>query len=890
MEADLIKPEPSVLPDPALGNVSTPSFTPMAAPVDSTSVTATHEPSDIVPPAVNEISNATSSPSISFSYLSRSTSITPINADSSVMTAPQTELTQPQQISEPIIPSQLIQPGQPQEQSLAQAQAAAALEKKATATLPAVRSSWVWNHFVQTPENPFRVQCQCPVPGDGPNSICGVILTRDKTGSTGSMCRHLNRVHQMTSNVKPTNVKKVKEDPESGAGSLGSPTGSKRTFSAMNGNSLSASANKKLADESKFSTGQTPSKARSSNGSSSASSSSHKKASAQRTLSKEEIIARVIPYYIESGSPLDRNEYNLFKDFIASLDLHLTMPEIQSYNSFVALASRWHNEMKEGIKSELAKVKGQISLTCGVWKSWDNCGSWENKRRDRQFVIMAHFIDNNWTLKRVLLKIEPLRWYHDSVVKLIVNAIDEFNIKDKVFTVLTDEESNTSEKGLYKGLSKSLNVKSAGAGADGNGIFGSLVTDIYAIVDNFLYLDTSTTTSQTRAGLKDIVKTIELISDDIESTQTKTEYFQKCQKEEPALVSLREPNDDNLYSKNVSNQTGWRLFFQLISNAVIRKESVEKYLKKYDDFNGSNDDDEEDEPEESILQLAEGTFGANEWLGLEILYEILKPIYTTLNDLESSAYNTAGVTSFAIESLIKTLKETFSSAKFRELLDKYEDRGIEEEIRLFVNNISNIYTSSPSSNNYSIFKCVQVLDPNFKRLFRHMTREEQADIRGKFKLDLANITRESRENEVEGNGEHNSEVNGINGREEKGNEDVDRTPGFFQSLVNDEETVDSLTSELDEYVRMNTGQRLVDPYMWWAKNGDSFPQLNLIAKTYMAVPGWNDVLHDGKLMEESVVLLRARTGNQYKSFGKEMCLRYWIKNGYSNYCMIKCAV
>ncbi|KAF5121683.1 hypothetical protein DV495_004244 [Geotrichum candidum] len=889
MEADLIKPEPPVLPDPALGNASTPSFTPIATPVDSVNVAATHEPTENASPAVHDVPNATSSPSISFSYLSRSTSMVPINADSTINNTPQTEVAQPQQPTGQLTSPQVTGPSQPQEQSIAQAQAAAALDKKTASALPAVRSSWVWNHFVQTPENPFRVQCQCPVPGDGPNSICGVILTRDKTGSTGSMCRHLNRVHQMTSNVKPTNVKKIKDDPESGTDSHASSPGSKRTFSAMNGNTAVSSANKKQADDGKFSSSQNSGKARNSNGSSS-NSSSHKKSSAQRTLSKEEIIARVIPYFIESGSPLDRNEYNLFKDFIASLDLHLTMPELQSYNSFVALASRWHNEMKEGIKSELAQVKGQISLTCGVWKSWDNCGSWENKRRDRQFVIVAHFIDNNWTLKRVLLKIEPLRWYHDSVVKLIVNAIEEFGIKDKVFTVLTDEESNTSEKGLYKGLSKSLNVKSAGAGADGNGIFGSLVTDIYAIVDNFLYPETSASTNATRAGLKDIVKTIELISDDIESTQTKTEYFQKCQKEEPVLVSLREPNDDNLYSKNVSNQTGWRLFYQLISNAVIRKESVEKYLKKYDDFNSTNDDEEEEETEESILQLAEGTFGANEWLGLEILYEILKPIYTTLNDLESSAYNTAGVTSFAIESMIKTLKETFSSEKFRELLDKYEDRGIEEEIRLFVTTISNIYTSSPSSNNYSIFKCVQVLDPNFKRLFRHMTREEQADIRNKFKVDLANITREPRENGTDATGENQGEANGVNGDESKSTEDVNRTPGFFQSLVNDEETVDSLTSELDEYVRMNTGQRLVDPYQWWAKNGDSFPQLNLIAKTYMAVPGWNDVLHDGKLMEESVVLLRARTGNQYKSFGKEMCLRYWIKNGYSNYCMIKCAV
>ena len=130
MEADLIKPEPPVLPDPALGNASTPSFTPIATPVDSVNVAATHEPTENASPAVHDVPNATSSPSISFSYLSRSTSMVPINADSTINNTPQTEVAQPQQPTGQLTSPQVTGPSQPQEQSIAQAQAAAALDKR----------------------------------------------------------------------------------------------------------------------------------------------------------------------------------------------------------------------------------------------------------------------------------------------------------------------------------------------------------------------------------------------------------------------------------------------------------------------------------------------------------------------------------------------------------------------------------------------------------------------------------------------------------------------------------------------------------------------------------------------------------------------------------------
>lgn len=844
---------------------------------------------------------------------------------------------------------------------------------------PVIRSSWVWNHFVQTPENPFRVQCQFPMTSeDGPEGICGVVLTRDKTGSTGSMCRHLSRVHQIlpSSNSSTVNASRaVSKSRKSGVSAESLPAATvavdgssegesnKRTFTAMNG-AAGNSANKRQDTQD-----VKPAIKRNNV--------SIKKVAPARTLTKEQLISRTIPYFIQSGLCLDRTQYSQFRDFAASLDVQFP-PEMQSYNSLLELASRWHNEMKAGIKQELAELTGQISLSCGIWKPFDNCGYFDNKRRDRLFVVVGHFVDNDWRLKRVLLRIAPLRWYQESVVKLVQSVVDDFELKDKVYTVLTDGTAAQGHKlpDMYKGLAKAMNFNSG----DPSRIFESLVTDIYFHIDQFLYNDGGSEGSP----LLDIVKGIERIADDIESSSSKTEYFQKCQtpredgQQQPVLVSLRQPSDDDLYSKNVSNQTGWRLFFQLISNAMARKDSLQKYLKKYD-VNDSGDADDEEDSDESILQLAEGRFGGKEWAGLGVLYEILRPIYTTLNDLEASAYNTAGVTSFAVESMIKAVKEAYKSKPMREymyLFGKDEHSGEDNEaVRTFVERIGSIYNDSIKKN--GMFKCVQVLDPNFKRLFRHMSREEQAEIRDKFKSEIEKLnavavrdeeaeageigdgeeeekateavagngdaidgngaageefdladdaepgihrsdsiasteasaaaattttttTRSMRRSEVESGGildlalesvpslggdashHYNSTTNGSS----SSSGSVDRTPGFFQSLVNNEELLDPLTFELDEYVRVSTGVRLVDPYQWWVKNGSSFPQIGRLARTYMAVPGWNDVLHDGKLMEESVVLLRARNGNQGKSLGKEMCLRWWLKNGYGSYCMI----
>lgn len=858
---------------------------------------------------------------------------------------------------------------------------------------PVIRSSWVWNHFVQTPDNPFRVQCRFPVPGSTEvDGICGVVLTRDKTGSTGSMCRHLSRVHQVlpaSNHAGAVNVTRpASKARKSDAGldasttpsvaSVGPPADNenKRSFSAMNAGgsgtaaetSTSSPASKKQdVQESK----PTPPVKRS-NG-------AVKKAGGpSRPLTKEQLISRTIPYYIQSGLCLDRTQYTMFREFAANLDVHLPA-ELQSYNSLIELASRWHHEMKAGIKQELSELRGQVSLSCGIWKSFDNCGYFDNKRRDRLFVVVAHFVDNNWALKRVLLRISPLKWYQTNVVKKLQSVIEDFGIGNKVYTVLTDGTGlkDSGIPDMYKGLSKVI------SGNEQSNFFESLITGIYFQIDQFL----CSALDPEHQNVQEIVKKIERIADDIESCHMKTEYFQKCQAaredetQQPVLVSLRQPSDDDLYSKNVSNQTGWRLFYQLISNAIARKESLQKYLKKYDITDGGygDDEEEEDSEEESILQLAEGKFGGKEWAGLGMLCEMLRPIYTTLNDLEASAYNTAGVTAFAVESMIKTVKEGFKTQKMRDLMYAF-NRDITQDVengpvRKFVENIEKIYNESIEKN--GMFRCVQVLDPNFKRLFRHMGREEQAEIRDKFRAEIekqnaanramveadethdtvmdddedeglikptddqekaseetgggetgsvklavstppaegdetmaevapagpvsdpvvapepapapapapTTTTRSMRRNELEANSLLDLALESVPGSASHPS-GANRTPDFFQSLVNHEESIEPLTFELDEYVRVSTGVRLVDPYLWWEKNSHSFPQLSKLAQTYMAVPGWNDVLHDGKLMEESVVVLRARNGNQGKSLGKEMCLRWWLKNGYGSYCMI----
>ena len=57
------------------------------------------------------------------------------------------------------------------------------------------QKSWVWSHF-KLNNNINKLQCLAPDKKKGGNS-CGILLTRDATGSTKSMSEHLKRVHHI---------------------------------------------------------------------------------------------------------------------------------------------------------------------------------------------------------------------------------------------------------------------------------------------------------------------------------------------------------------------------------------------------------------------------------------------------------------------------------------------------------------------------------------------------------------------------------------------------------------------------------------------------------------------------------------------------------------------
>lgn len=88
-----------------------------------------------------------------------------------------------------------------------------------------------------------------------------------------------------------------------------------------------------------------------------------------------------------------------------------------------------------------------------------------------------------------------------------------------------------------------------------------------------------------------------------------------------------------------------------------------------------------------------------------------------------------------------------------------------------------------------------------------------------------------------------------------GDESHEEEPSFFRTLVSQEKSIDTLEFEVAEYMRTQTGKKFVDPYHWWKSKGENqFPQLAQLALTYLAIPGWNTVVHNQQLFEGSAVL------------------------------------
>jgi len=80
------------------------------------------------------------------------------------------------------------------------------------------------------------------------------------------------------------------------------------------------------------------------------------------------------------------------------------------------------------------RIPGKVSLTADMWTS----------RNFEAFLgVTIHYVDSNWKMQHFLLDIIPFNGRHMGInmADAINNLLAEFNIKDKVLALTTDNES-----------------------------------------------------------------------------------------------------------------------------------------------------------------------------------------------------------------------------------------------------------------------------------------------------------------------------------------------------------------------------------------------------------------------------------------------------------------
>lgn len=859
------------------------------------------------------------------------------------------------------------------------------------------RSSWVWNYFVQTPENQFRVQCQFhPNPSTG--DICGVVLTRDKTGSTGSMCRHLSRVHQLTPTHVTTTTTSKKASTSGSGGSLSN--GSVQSFDTSradgsgntakrlspsdksgdgsgkrrleNGSSADALPNKRL---------KSPSFSSSTSTNASNKSKQRVKGSAAKTIqpttskpipsnkfTPDYILSHVLPYYIGTGIVFYEPDFYRLKAHLLSTLQVTTLPtELHSYANFCIYAQQKYQDTQVSIKNELAKAPGCISICCGMWKNEETNATQSTRHieSNTMLVLTARYVDKNWSLRRLLLRLIPVRWYTTSVVDIIQQTARDYDISGRIYTIGIDRASydpsavpfaDIAQKNkdyslsvipkdsLYYGLDVVLGQAQFDCGIDRKHlVFESPVGIVSKIVDDFVYgpkalslivkmemaADAAGDSLQLRQQMdKIIVKEVVIHqqenASEVQDVKKRSERksfrdYDDDDEDEYNMKRLALDGEVNNCNKDENDElVGWRSVYSLFKNGLSCIEQVRKYVDITD--------------EEVVL--------------LNRIVKILKPIFTTINDLKISSYDTAGVTAFAIETMIKGVVDA----------SKGFGASQDPDIAEFVKSLERVYYDKLHDN--MLFTCIEAMDPNFKRVYWHMSAERQEVVcetlrkgvkwvnerRKQLKSAEANAaaaliaaSKKREENEVDGADEANSSVvtwNDIlpspvqasfNGSARVEDEDADiselafgpddedandtaaskssataaafslsapapapapvaagsakatsttessgpmtgsntssnsdeedEEPSFFRTLVSREKNLDTLEFEVNEYLRAPTGKKFVDPYQWWKTKGqEQFPQLSRLALTYLAIPGWNTVVHNQQLFEGSAVL------------------------------------
>ncbi|CAG8434442.1 5241_t:CDS:2 [Scutellospora calospora] len=137
-------------------------------------------------------------------------------------------------------------------------------------------------------------------------------------------------------------------------------------------------------------------------------------------------------WIITDSQPFTVLENPAFRKFITGLDPKFQIPCIKYIKKLMHLA---YNHSYKLIMEKVKNDSISISLTCDLWTS---------KNRQGYLGITCSYIDNEFRFHEITLSIEHIRYPHtaENISDSILPLLDELELRNKVFTITTDNGKN----------------------------------------------------------------------------------------------------------------------------------------------------------------------------------------------------------------------------------------------------------------------------------------------------------------------------------------------------------------------------------------------------------------------------------------------------------------
>ncbi|CAJ0749308.1 23113_t:CDS:2 [Entrophospora sp. SA101] len=129
----------------------------------------------------------------------------------------------------------------------------------------------------------------------------------------------------------------------------------------------------------------------------------------------------------------EQDFYKCFVDLVSELDSCYRLPCHQTISSWIESIFK---KQKIVIKKMFNDFSHRVSLTTDAWTS--------TTTNQGYLGITAHWIDDSWRMKKILLNFIPLNESHTGVylANKILDTLEEFSLCKKVLAMTTDNGSN----------------------------------------------------------------------------------------------------------------------------------------------------------------------------------------------------------------------------------------------------------------------------------------------------------------------------------------------------------------------------------------------------------------------------------------------------------------